>query len=116
MKLIRFSHDGAVHAGVVTDRGIAPVTEINARTGGHAPDDLLEIIRQDASGHLLTAGVETLPFDTVRPLAPFPAPPKITPSVETRPPLNVAIARSGCDFFNRSAAFKSSATKTLPSS
>ncbi|MBK7931109.1 MAG: DUF2437 domain-containing protein [Bryobacterales bacterium] len=45
MKLIRFSHDGAVHAGVVTTGGIAPVTEINARTGTKAPNDLLEIIR-----------------------------------------------------------------------
>ncbi len=77
MKLLRFSYDGAEHAGVVTDRGIAPVTEINARTGGKAPDDLLEIIRQGAAEQLLTGGVETLPFDAVRPLLPFAAPPKI---------------------------------------
>ena len=77
MKLIRFSHDGAVHAGLVTATGIAPVTEINARTGSNAPNDLLEIIRQGAAPQLNAEGVSTLPFDKVRPLVPFPIPPKI---------------------------------------
>lgn len=77
MKLIRFSHDGAVHAGVVTTGGIAPVTEINARTGTKAPNDLLEIIRQGVAHELRAEGVPALPFDTVQPLLPFPVPPKI---------------------------------------
>ena len=77
MKLIRFSHGGAVHAGLVTSSGIAPVTEINARTGGKAPNDLLEIIRQGVAPQLNAEGVSTLPFDKVRPLVPFPIPPKI---------------------------------------
>jgi len=77
MKLIRFSHDGAVHAGVVTDAGIAPVTEINARTGTKAPNDLLEIIRAGVAHELRAEGVAALPFDAVRPLLPFPVPPKI---------------------------------------
>jgi len=77
MKLIRFSHDGAVHAGVVTPEGIAPVAEINARTGANAPNDLLEIVRQGATPLLRAEGVPTLPFDRVRPLVPFPIPPKI---------------------------------------
>lgn len=77
MKLIRFSHDGAVHAGVVTTGGIAPVTEINARTGTKAPNDLLEIIRQGVAHELRAEGAAALPFDTVQPLLPFPVPPKI---------------------------------------
>jgi 2-keto-4-pentenoate hydratase/2-oxohepta-3-ene-1,7-dioic acid hydratase in catechol pathway len=78
LKLLRFEHEGRVHAGVVTPAGVAPVAEINARTGGNAPDDLLEIIRQQAAGQLeRVEGVEALPFERVRPLLPFPAPPKI---------------------------------------
>lgn len=78
MKLIRFEHDGSIHAGVVTANGIAPVTEINSRNGSNVPNDLLEIVRTRTEQQLkVLEGVETLPFERVRPLVPFPVPPKI---------------------------------------
>jgi len=78
MKLVRFEHNGSIHAGVVTPEGVAPVTEINARTGGNAPNDLLEIVRTRTEQQLkMTDGVEKLPLPLVRPLIPFPVPPKI---------------------------------------
>lgn len=76
MQLIRFSFDGAAHCGVVTATGIAPIAEINAKRGTRVPDGLLDIIRQGARPEIDAAGVETIPFDRVRPLLPF-TPPKI---------------------------------------
>lgn len=78
MKLIRFAHQGQTHTGVVTPGGIAPVTEINAKKGTHAPNDLLAIIQQAATAQLAdTTGVALLPFDQVTPLLPYDVPPKI---------------------------------------
>lgn len=78
MKLIRFAHAGATHAGVVTNAGIVPVPEINAKRGTKAPDDLLEIIRQDARALLAdTTGCAAIPFTQVTPLLPYDVPPKI---------------------------------------
>lgn len=77
MKLIRFEHQGQIHAGVVTATGVAPITEINARRGTKAPNDVLAIIQQAATAGLDTAGVEAIPFDQIRPLVPYDVPPKI---------------------------------------
>jgi 2-keto-4-pentenoate hydratase/2-oxohepta-3-ene-1,7-dioic acid hydratase in catechol pathway len=78
MKLIRFRYDGAVHAGVVVGNGIAPVSEINARKGTRAPDDVLGIIEQGRAAELAdTEGVETVPVEAVTPLVPYAKPPKI---------------------------------------
>ena len=78
MKLMRFAHAGAIHAGVVTADGVIPVPEINARRGGKAPDDLLEIIRQGARAQLEdVSGCAALPFSEVKPLLPYDIPPKI---------------------------------------
>src|SRR4051794_1210716 len=78
MKLIRFRHDGTVHAGLVTAAGIAPIEEINARTGTKAPNDVLAIIRSGKAAELIVPdGVEAIPLDRVTPLLPYEVPPKI---------------------------------------
>ncbi|MBM3764410.1 MAG: fumarylacetoacetate hydrolase family protein [Acidobacteria bacterium] len=78
MKLIRYSFHDQVHAGVVTSKGVVPVTAINAYTGSDVPDTVLGIIE---SGDLAPLGAaETLPaipYDQVMPLLPYPVPPKI---------------------------------------
>jgi 2-keto-4-pentenoate hydratase/2-oxohepta-3-ene-1,7-dioic acid hydratase in catechol pathway len=75
MKLLTFEYDGRVHAGVLTDSGVAPVEEINARHGTRVPDDLLEIIR--TAPEIPLDGVEAIPWNLVRPLLPYENPPKI---------------------------------------
>lgn len=77
MKLIRFEYQGQIHAGVVTAAGIVPVSEINAKRGTRAPDDVLAIIRQGAAASLDATGLEAVPVDRVRPLVPYDVPPKI---------------------------------------
>jgi 2-keto-4-pentenoate hydratase/2-oxohepta-3-ene-1,7-dioic acid hydratase in catechol pathway len=78
MKLIRFRHGSGVHAGVVTGRGIVPVTEINARRGTKVADDVLGIIQSGASDALREVGdLAGLPLDSVAPLLPYDVPPKI---------------------------------------
>jgi 2-keto-4-pentenoate hydratase/2-oxohepta-3-ene-1,7-dioic acid hydratase in catechol pathway len=77
MKFIRFEHDGAAHVGVLTDAGIAPVELMNAKHGCGVPNDLLAIIQTGAVGQLRVEGVQTIPFDQVRPLLPYDVPPKI---------------------------------------
>ena len=78
MKLIRYSFHDQVHAGVLTAKGVVPVTAINAYTGSNVPDTVLGIIE---SGDLAPlAAAETLPaipYDQVMPLLPYPVPPKI---------------------------------------
>ncbi|MBM3754914.1 MAG: fumarylacetoacetate hydrolase family protein [Acidobacteria bacterium] len=78
MKLIRYSFHDRVHAGVVTAKGVVPVTAINAYTGSDVPDTVLGIIE---SGDLDPLGAaETLPaipYYQVMPLLPYPVPPKI---------------------------------------
>ena len=78
MKFIRFhAGDGVPHAGVVTEHGIAPVERINSIRGTRFPDDLLSIIQANAAKLCDVRGVETIPFDRVTPLLPYPVPPKI---------------------------------------
>jgi len=77
VKLLTFLHHGETHAGVLTDRGVAPIAEINARRGAHVPDDLLEIIRTGAQTAIDARDVATLPLAEVTPRLPYPAPPKI---------------------------------------
>jgi 2-keto-4-pentenoate hydratase/2-oxohepta-3-ene-1,7-dioic acid hydratase in catechol pathway len=78
MKLIRFRHLNTVHAGVVRNSGVVPVSAINARTGRKIPDDLPGII-QAGTGELadLPDDLESIPFADVTPLLPYEVPPKI---------------------------------------
>ncbi|MBI1898983.1 MAG: hypothetical protein HYS04_20985, partial [Acidobacteria bacterium] len=49
MKLLRFVADNQrPAAGLLTQAGVVPVAEINARTGTRLPDDLLAIIQSGA--------------------------------------------------------------------
>ncbi len=78
MKLIRFRFDGAVHAGLVTGRGVVPVEQINAKLGTRVPDDVLAIIQSGTAPAL--AGYSeggTIPFGEITPLLPYEVPPKI---------------------------------------
>jgi 2-keto-4-pentenoate hydratase/2-oxohepta-3-ene-1,7-dioic acid hydratase in catechol pathway len=75
MKLLTFEYDGRTHAGVLTDSGVAPVEEINARHGTRVPDDLLEIIR--TGPEIPSDGVAAIPLDRITPRLPYGAPPKI---------------------------------------
>lgn len=78
MRLLRFAHHGAAHAGVLTGAGIVPVEEINAQRGTRVPNDLLEIIRTGAAAELEGAeGLDAIPPAEVAPLLPYPVPPKI---------------------------------------
>lgn len=77
MKLLRFAHDNQIHAGVLTASGVVPVEAANAKNGTRVPNDLLSIIRQNSVPEIATEGCEALPFDQVRPLLPYPVPPKI---------------------------------------
>jgi 2-keto-4-pentenoate hydratase/2-oxohepta-3-ene-1,7-dioic acid hydratase in catechol pathway len=78
MKFIRFDYQNQRHVGVITPGGIAPVEEINAKLGLRVPNDLLEIIRTEASSELRGFdGVELIPLDQVTPQVPFDVPPKI---------------------------------------
>ncbi len=78
MKLIRFEHGGGIFAGVLRGDSIAPVTEINARKGTRAPDDLLAIIQSGDLDPLRDlSGVATVPVTEVKPVLPYDMPPKI---------------------------------------
>ena len=78
MKLLRFSYQGQAHAGVVTTKGIVPVTEINAKLGSKIPNDLLAIIESGDLTALKDASqANALPPNEVTPLLPYPVPPKI---------------------------------------
>jgi 2-keto-4-pentenoate hydratase/2-oxohepta-3-ene-1,7-dioic acid hydratase in catechol pathway len=78
MKLLRFKHHGAKHAGVLTKAGVAPFEEINAKKGTRLSNDLLALI-QSGSLESLTdlEGVPCLPYDDVTPILPYDVPPKI---------------------------------------
>ena len=67
MKLLRFRLDGEIHTGVLTDQGIAPITEINSKHGTQVPNDLLAIIQTHTIGQLNAAGVKTVPYTEVEP-------------------------------------------------
>lgn len=78
MKLITFDYQGARHAGILTARGVAPVSEINARLGTRVPDDLLTIIQNGVVDQLREFdSVEALPVGAVTPRLPYETPPKI---------------------------------------
>jgi 2-keto-4-pentenoate hydratase/2-oxohepta-3-ene-1,7-dioic acid hydratase in catechol pathway len=78
MKLIRFRHGGAVHAGILTDTAVAPIEAINASTGVRAPNDVLELIRQGVESlRDLPADIERIPLTEITPLLPYENPPKL---------------------------------------
>jgi len=78
MKLIRYSFHDQVHAGVVTAKGVVPVTAINAYTGSNVPDSVLGIIESGDITPLQAADtLSAIPYDQVMPLLPYPVPPKI---------------------------------------
>ncbi|HEY6389779.1 MAG TPA: hypothetical protein VIX89_00800, partial [Bryobacteraceae bacterium] len=78
MKLIRFRHANEVQTGVVNDRGVVAVTEINARLGTKIPNDLLSIIQQNAIAQLTGIdAVVAIPYTEIIPLLPYDTPPKI---------------------------------------
>lgn len=79
MKLIRFTYKHAHHVGVIQEDGIVPIPAINARHGWSIPEDLLRIIEQNAIERLRDMGKDyrPIPFDQVKPLLPYDAPPKI---------------------------------------
>jgi 2-keto-4-pentenoate hydratase/2-oxohepta-3-ene-1,7-dioic acid hydratase in catechol pathway len=78
MKILRFRHDSDVHAGVLTNSGVVPIPEINARMGTALPNDVLALI-QDGLKALpdLPAGLPALPLTELQPLLPYDVPPKI---------------------------------------
>ena len=78
MKLLRFKHHGARHAGVLTTAGVAPFEEINAKKGTKLSNDLLALIQAGSLGELQDlAGVPCLPLEDVTPILPYDVPPKI---------------------------------------
>jgi 2-keto-4-pentenoate hydratase/2-oxohepta-3-ene-1,7-dioic acid hydratase in catechol pathway len=78
MKLIRFEHDGAQHAGVVTPSGVVAVDEINARRGTKIPNDILGIIESsDLEPMRDLSGIASIRLEHVKTLLPYDAPPKI---------------------------------------
>ena len=77
MKILRFRHDGAVHAGVLTPAGVIPVDEINARSGGRLPNDVLALIRAGVRSIDLPGSAAAVPIDEIEPLLPYDVPPKI---------------------------------------
>lgn len=76
MKILRFSFDGQVHAGVLHHALVLPVAQINARHGTRFPNDVLGLIEQGVRA-MPTDGVAGIPFDQVKPLLPYDRPPKI---------------------------------------
>jgi len=76
VKLLSFLYQNRMHAGVLTAQGVAPIERINARHGTRVPNDLLEIIRNGATG-IDTTGVAPVPVAEVTPRLPYPVPPKI---------------------------------------
>src|SRR4051794_24357053 len=78
MKLIRFRHGGAIHAGILTPQAVLPIEAINARAGLQAPNDILALIQQGIDAlRDLPPGVESLPLTEVTPVLPYDVPPKI---------------------------------------
>lgn len=78
MKLLRFRYRDEIHAGLLVNRGVIAVPEVNARRGTHMPDDVLAIIKSGAAEQLQEAGdLPAIPLSEVRPLLPYNVPPKI---------------------------------------
>lgn len=78
MKLIRYLFHSETHAGVLTSKGVVPVTAINAYTGSQVPDSVLGIIESGELAPLAAAdALPAIPSDDIIPLLPYPIPPKI---------------------------------------
>ena len=80
MRFVRYRHDGAVHTGVLNGNDVVPISEINAKRGTNAPDDLMKIIETGAAEQLKGIGVgemASIPIAEVTPVLPYDVPPKI---------------------------------------
>jgi len=78
MKFIRFAHGTTKHVGVLTDDGVVPVQEVNAKRGTKVRDNLLAIIEQNDVAPLRDLrGLAAIPLSEIRPLLPYERPPKI---------------------------------------
>ena len=80
MKLCTFSHQGTTQAGILRGGKILPVSEVNAKAGTKAPQELLALIQQDAVEELRAAAeglTANLPLADVTLRLPYPVPPKI---------------------------------------
>src|SRR5581483_4521366 len=77
MKLLRFTHRNETHTGILSNGGVVPVAELNAKRGTRIPNDLLAIIEQDSLEALRVDGLHAIPLSEVRPLLPYDRPPKI---------------------------------------
>jgi 2-keto-4-pentenoate hydratase/2-oxohepta-3-ene-1,7-dioic acid hydratase in catechol pathway len=78
MKLLRFTHANTTHVGVLSDLGVVPVQEINARRGTHVRDNLLAIIEQNTLEPLRDLrDLPFIPLTEIQPLLPYDRPPKI---------------------------------------
>src|SRR5260370_18473964 len=78
MKLLRFMHGNDTHVGVLSEGGVVPVQEVNAKRGTQVRNNLLAIIEQDATEPLRdVADLASIPLSEVRPLVPYDRPPKI---------------------------------------
>jgi 2-keto-4-pentenoate hydratase/2-oxohepta-3-ene-1,7-dioic acid hydratase in catechol pathway len=78
MKLLRFMHGNDTHVGVLSNGGVVPVQEVNAKRGTQVRNNLLAIIEQDAAGPLReVSDLKAIPLSEVRPLVPYDRPPKI---------------------------------------
>src|SRR5262245_24715726 len=78
MEILRFSHNNAIHTGILTSKGIVPVEEINTRRGTKVPRELLEIIRTQTAPQLAEVGdLPGIPLSEVKPVLPYDVPPKI---------------------------------------
>jgi len=78
MKFLTVDHNHMRYCGILTERGVVPVPEINARLGLHLPDDLLSIIQSGSAGQIDSRqDFEAIPLSEVTPQLPYPVPPKI---------------------------------------
>ena len=78
MKLLRFTHANETHVGVLSDAGVVPVQEINARRGTQVRNNLLAIIEQNTLDPLRDLrNLAAIPATEIKPLLPYDRPPKI---------------------------------------
>lgn len=78
MKLLRFRHANCAHVGVLSERGVVSVPEINAKRGTQVRNNLLAIIDHNTLEPLRDLrGLAAIPLTEVQPLLPYDRPPKI---------------------------------------
>lgn len=78
MKLLRFKHNGAADAGVLTPDGVVSFDEVRARRGVKLPRNLLPLIQGGDMDPLQDLrGLYAIPADRIQPLLPYDVPPKI---------------------------------------